>query len=232
MKELIPDVYRLENVGMSNVHALATGEGIALIDSGVAGLTDQIVEELEDEGYALSDLHTLILTHAHGDHIGSAAELARRSGAQVIAHREEAPYIQGERSLPADSFFKRVMNWVERRLMGGTSSFEVTRTVEGGETLEALGDLQVIHTPGHTPGSICLYRPEGKVLFSGDLLVNGNPMTGRGELQLSVPMFSVDMEQARASAQALVDLPIDVLCCGHGEPIADGAGEKIRALLT
>jgi glyoxylase-like metal-dependent hydrolase (beta-lactamase superfamily II) len=40
------------------------------------------------------------------------------------------------------------------------------------------------------------------------------------------------MEQARASAQALVDLPIDVLCCGHGEPIADGAGEKIRALLT
>jgi hypothetical protein len=45
-------------------------------------------------------------------------------------------------------------------------------------------------------------------------------------------MFSVDMEQAQVSAQALADLPIDVLCCGHGEPIVDGAGKKIRALLT
>jgi glyoxylase-like metal-dependent hydrolase (beta-lactamase superfamily II) len=61
------------------------------------------VEELEVAGYALSDLHTLILTHAHGDHIGSAAELVRCSGAQVIAHREEAPYIQGEKPLPAES---------------------------------------------------------------------------------------------------------------------------------
>jgi glyoxylase-like metal-dependent hydrolase (beta-lactamase superfamily II) len=83
MKQIAPDVYLLEGLRSSNVYAFTAREGIALIDSGMSGAVDQIVEQLEESGYTLSDLQAVVLTHAHGDHTGNAAELVRRSEAQI-----------------------------------------------------------------------------------------------------------------------------------------------------
>jgi glyoxylase-like metal-dependent hydrolase (beta-lactamase superfamily II) len=88
----------------------------------------------------------------------------------------------------------------------------------------------VIHVPGHTPGSISLYQPQRQILFCGDALFNANPLTGTPGLQLPLPAATVDDEQARASVCKLSALELRVLCCGHGEPILDGAGEQIAAL--
>ena len=90
----------------------------------------------------------------------------------------------------------------------------------------------MIHTPGHTPGSICLYQPEARVLFCGDLLFNRQPLTGKGGLRFSVPWFSVDPVQARESVRGLLEVPVEVLCCGHGEPILEDAGRTVRELLS
>ena len=97
--------------------------------------------------------------------------------------------------------------------------------------IEAPGGLQVLHAPGHTPGSIALYQPERRVLFCGDVFFNKNPMTGKEGLQLSLPLFTLNLAQARESAQRLAALPVEVLCFGHGEPILKGAGERVQALL-
>ena len=235
MRQNAADVYQLEGLRNSNVYARAIPGGIVLIDSGLSGSVDQIAAQLEQVGYGLSDLQAVVLTHAHADHIGSAAELARRSGARVLAHHAEALLIEGTRYLPATPLLLRALMWVgkiQRRLFSGPAFPQVDQALDDGEVLEALGGLQVIHTPGHTPGSICLYQPEIGVLFCGDLLFNGNPLTGRGGLRFTISLVSVDAAQARESVQRLQSLPVEVLCCGHGAPILQGAGEGIRELLA
>ena len=231
MKQIAPGVYLLEGLRSSNAYALALREGIALIDSGLSGTVDQVVMQLKEGGYALSDLQAVVLTHAHGDHTGNAAELARRSGAQILAHRDDVPYVEGARSLPAASSLQRVLMWIESRMSGGQAFCRVGKVLEDGETIEELGGLQVIHTPGHTPGSICLYQPEGRVLFCVDPLFNVQVLTGRLGLRFSIPQLSVDAAQARESVRRLLEMPIEVLCLGHGEPILEGAGRRIRELL-
>jgi glyoxylase-like metal-dependent hydrolase (beta-lactamase superfamily II) len=231
MKQITADVTLLEGLRSSNVYAVALREGIALIDSGSSGAVDQIVVQLHEGGYDLSDLQAVVLTHAHVDHTGSAAELAGRSGAQVLAHHDEVPYVDGTKSVAAGSLLQRVLMWVADRMPGVPALCKVTRALEGGEIIAELGGLQVIHTPGHTPGSICLYQPAGRVLFCGDLLFNGHPLTGRAGLRFSIAQFSGDVAQARESVRRLLEVPVDVLCFGHGEPILEGAGRRVRELL-
>jgi glyoxylase-like metal-dependent hydrolase (beta-lactamase superfamily II) len=203
-----------------------------LVDAGLNSDVDRIAAQLEEAGYVLRQLRTIALTHAHGDHVGGAAELARRSAAQIVAHQDEVPYIEQSRSLRPSSLIGRVMNWLSSRVLFRTSSFEVDRAVEEGAAVEALGGLEVVHTPGHTPGAMSLYQRERRILFCGDALFNADPMTGRPGLDFPIRLISVDNALARESVRKLAELPIEVLCCGHGEPIVDGANEKIRTLLA
>lgn len=231
MKQIVQDVYLIEGLRTSNVYLLVSDTGLTLIDAGMAGDADQIAAQIQEGGYALSELATIIITHAHADHTGSVAALVRRSGAQVIAHQDEVPYIEGTENMPTSSVLQRTMRWLVDLLPGGGKALEVTRGLEDGEMLDALGGLLVIHTPGHTPGSICLYQEERGILLCGDLLFNGHPFTGRGGLQYAPKLFSVDPAKAERSAQKLAGLRINALCAGHGEPILREDGVKMEALL-
>lgn len=232
MRQIVPDVYLMEGLrgDSGNVYLLASGEGLTLVDSGTAGAADQMVDQLREAGYVLSDLQAIVLTHFHSDHTGNAAELARRSGAEVYAHRDDVPYIERTERPPYGSLFQRVLNWLGDRMLKPVPC-KVDQVLQGGDVIEALGGLQVIHTPGHTPGSIALYQPERQILFCGDVLFNKHPMTGEKGLRLSLPLFTLDEAQVRESARKLAALPVEVLCCGHGEPVLEGAGERIWALL-
>lgn len=231
MLEILPDVYRMTDLRMANVYLLVTGEDLLLVDSGMPGDAKQIDAQMQEQGFAVSALRAIVLTHAHVDHVGSVPELVRRCGAQVFAHAQEVPYVERTQSLPTASLPRRAMNWLSERLMGRQPACHVDRALEDGETLAALGGLQVIHTPGHTPGSICLYQPERQLLFTGDTLFNHNPITGRGSLQLPPSMLILDRDALRASLRRLATLPVQVLCAGHGKPILEGAGDQIRGLL-
>jgi glyoxylase-like metal-dependent hydrolase (beta-lactamase superfamily II) len=231
MRHIVPDVYLMEGFRGSNVYLLVSGRALTLVDSGRAGVADQITAQLQEGSYALSELHTIVLTHAHGDHTGSVAELVHRSGAQVLAHRDEVPYIERAKPLPAASLRQRLLNWLFDRVWLKRPPCKVDRALEDGDVIEVLGGVRVIHTPGHTPGSICLYQPERQILFCGDVLFNENPLTGQGRLQLSFPLFTLDQVLAWESVRKLSALPVEVLCFGHGEPILEGAGKRIQALL-
>jgi glyoxylase-like metal-dependent hydrolase (beta-lactamase superfamily II) len=232
VRQVVPHVYLMEGLRGGNVYLLLSGRRLTLVDSGIAGDAARIVAQLQRAGYALSQLDSIVLTHVHGDHTGSAAELADRSGARVLAHRDEVPYIEQTKSLPAASFVQRLLYWLSRRILFRPSFWKVDRPVEDGDEIEALGGMRVIHTPGHTPGSMCLYQPERRILFCGDALFNENPITGRRGLRLPIRLVTLDNAQARDSVGKLSMLAVQVLCCGHGEPILAGANEKMKALLT
>ena len=130
MREIAPCAYLLEGIPGGNVYALGFDERCALIDSGMSGAADRIVDQLAGAGFALPDLQAVVLTHAHGDHTGNAAELASRSGAPILAHGDELPYVEGTKSLPSASLLQRVLMGLERRTLSRRSSCGVDTVLE------------------------------------------------------------------------------------------------------
>ena len=134
---------------------LILGEKIYLIDSGVASSEKIILDYLKKIGRSPEEISTLILTHSHPDHIGAAKAIKSITGCIVAAHTAERAWIEDvdlqERERPVPGF---------QTLVGG--SVKVDLVLQDGDILD-LGDgnrLHVLHTPGHSPGSISLWLPE------------------------------------------------------------------------
>jgi glyoxylase-like metal-dependent hydrolase (beta-lactamase superfamily II) len=212
MRQVVPGVFQMEGLAVGNVYLVVTVEGLVLVDSGAAGNAERILAQIQRQGFSLLDLHTILLTHAHFDHQGSAAEIVRRCGVRVLAHRDEIPYIEKLEQFPFQSVWQRGMDRIETILLSNP--------------------MCKVHTPGHTPGSLSLYRPEGNIVFCGDALFNQNPFTFKPGLRLPLDIVTVDMHLARQSVEKLIDLDIEVLCCGHGEPIVGRVREQLKRLLV
>lgn len=230
MHEIAKHLYRLEDLRGCNVYLFETEGGPVLIDSGAAGNADRIVRQLQQAKYTPSDVQTLVLTHTHLDHTGSAGALAGRFGISLAAHRAEIPYIEQKASLPAASFLQKIINWAGEKSMRRHPVGEVHRALRDGEMLHESGNLVVMHTPGHTPGSLCLYHRKRKILFCGDLLFNAHPVTGKKGLRPSIPLVTVDREQVAESLRRIARLETEILCPGHGDPILRDAAAAIRTV--
>jgi glyoxylase-like metal-dependent hydrolase (beta-lactamase superfamily II) len=99
--------------------------------------------------------------------------------------------------------------------------------IEDGDVLPLLGGLEVIHTPGHTPGSVCLYARGPRILFTGDVI-----QVRRGRLAFASPIFSHDHAQARASVRRLTEFDVDIIAFSHYRPMREGASEALAALAS
>jgi len=178
-----------------------TGEAV-LVDApeGVWAMAEPI---LAKEGCRLSSLW---LTHGHWDHTQGAAEVVRRSGARVFAHRADQPLIETP----------EVMR--ELALPGiRLEPVRVDRWLEDGETIEALGQkVTVGHVPGHCPGSLMFYFPRLGAAFVGDALFRG----GVGRTDLPGGDFA---ELERSIRSRIYTLPESTtVYSGHGEPTSVG----------
>ncbi len=150
---------------------LIAGETITLIDTGVAGCEKRIFEYIRSIGRDPSEISLVILTHSHPDHIGSVRAIREATRCSVAAHPAERAWIEDverqnlERPVPGFA-----------TLVGGSVSIDYE--LESGLTIDTDGtreyDLEVIHTPGHSAGSIALFMPGQGALFSGDVI----PVTG------------------------------------------------------
>ncbi len=196
-----------------NVYALIYGEEVTLIDSGISPfLAERFLEELREINTSFK-VTNLILTHAHLDHTGGAATIVEKFSPNVYAHFNEAEAIeQGDESRVLTFMFPYQYTPVK-----------VTHVVKDGDLIKlSSGDeLRVIHTPGHTSGSICLFDEKNKVLFTGDIIF---AYGGVGRVDLPTG----DAEQLTKSLEKLSHLDVITFFPGHAEPVMYNASQEIK----
>jgi HAE1 family hydrophobic/amphiphilic exporter-1 len=210
-------------------------DGATLIDTGVPGSDQAIGEHLARLGLEWKDVRRIIITHQDIDHIGGASAAVKASNAEVFAHGDDIPYIQGDRRL-----LKMDPNRIEtmlqavpaeqrervRQLFANPPKVHVNRALVDGETLPYGGGIVVIHTPGHTPGHISLFLTADRILISGDALRAEN-----GVLQGPSPTATPDLPLATASLRKLLDYPIDRVLCYHGGLTKPGVLARLKELV-
>ncbi len=216
--EIIPGVHQVDGVN-ANCYIIV-GDGLVLVDTGLPGNTGKILEYVQKTlGAIPSDIETIILTHYHLDHTGNAYELWDITGAKVAIHADDAGYVEGTKPMPVPGGFIGI-------LYGMFKFFFKFKPVQPDILLhdnDQVAGLTCIHTPGHTPGSICLHDPKFRMLFAGDTLRVSN-----GKLEGPHPRFTPSMDQAKQSIKKIAALDFDILLSGHGEPLMSGSSEKVR----
>jgi glyoxylase-like metal-dependent hydrolase (beta-lactamase superfamily II) len=224
--KLSEDLYRIRGSFGSNIY-LITENGLTLVDGGFPMDLPVIHLGLRALGASPRDIDLVIATHYHGDHIGTVSGLRRRYGTRAAIHQEDGAYACGQRPQDTtDVAFVKLLFYTVLWPLFRYRHFRPDLFLEEGEVIDLLGGLEVLHTPGHSPGSVCLYGRERGLLFSGDLVRNE-----RGVLEGPPPHFTPDESAARRSLERLSALDFDMLLPGHGEVIMAGAGDCYRTCL-
>ena len=211
-KSVCEGVYAVGGPGLSSpedacVYMVDAGSSLVLIDAGVGYGINRIEDNIRSTGRQPESVWHIIATHCHIDHIGGLYAWKERYGTRIIAHELDRAGVEGENNdLTAASMYG-----VDYRPV------KVDVRLSGERGAIRLGDIDFhfLHTPGHTPGSICVYidSPEGRILFGQDI---HGPFSDA---------WGSDLSQWRASMQKLLELQADVLCEGHAGVFR---GEKVR----
>ena len=219
--EIAPGLHWVERIRDTKVYVLIEGERLRLVDAATPGRARAVWRCLADLGYPPQAVEEIWLTHGDVDHIGSVAALKAASGARVTAHRLDAPLVEGraDREMRVRRLQPPV-NWLVRRVIR-YRPVTVDRPVEEGDDL---GGWRVVHTPGHTAGSVSFYHPARRVVIVGDALTHK-----RGRLGLPSLLFTPDRDQAVASIRKIAALDFDICCFGHGPPLTEHARQRVRA---
>jgi len=224
LDRLAGDLYRIRGSFGSNIYVIKT-DGLALVDCGFPMDLPAVRLGLQALGAKPRDIDLVIATHYHGDHTGTASGLRRRHGVQVAMHGDDAPYAAGDTPQETTEVaFLTLLFYTALWPLFRYRHFRPDRYLEEGEVIDLLGGLRVLHTPGHSRGSICLYGEERGILFSGDLVRNES-----GILEGPPPHYTPDQPAACRSLLRVSQLDFDVLLPGHGKVIPSGAGERFRA---
>ena len=225
--EIIPGVHTIDSLGVGRAYLYQEADRLTLIDTGLAGSADRLYAAIEGIGRKPEELRRIVITHHHNDHIGSLADVVERTGAQVLAHPLDAPVVRGERPSPGPtaSGLWRLLSPLLARGMRPAKPCRVDRELADGDEIDLDGGARVVHTPGHTMGSIALYLPARRLLFAGDAAINA---FGLGPPSGVFGLHNEDRAQVRESFRRLAQLDFDVACFGHGRPLDRDASLAFR----
>jgi glyoxylase-like metal-dependent hydrolase (beta-lactamase superfamily II) len=220
--KVIENVYVVPGV-TANCYVLVDPDGVTVIDAGLPLSQNKILAYIASLSKSRQDVKRIIITHADIDHYGGLAALQKASGARTYASRMEAEAMaQGKSSRE----IKRSGLSVRHFLFALLSPFvkatpiQVDEILMEGQTLPALGGLQVLETPGHTPGHMSLYAPSAHILFCGDSMVSDE----KG-LHGSRPGITWNELEARRSERKQAALGAQIVCSGHGPVVRDVQGK-------
>jgi glyoxylase-like metal-dependent hydrolase (beta-lactamase superfamily II) len=213
------------------------GTGWVLVDAGIPGFGPQVESEVERHFGAGARPEAIVLTHGHFDHVGMLRTFADRWDVPIYAHRLEMPYLTGRAKYPPpDPSVGGGFMAVSSPLYPSGPidvSDRVRRLPEDG-TVPGLEGWRWIHTPGHTPGHVSLFREADRTLIAGDAVITTKQesamavMDQRPELHGPPMYFTPDWVSAARSARALAALEPETLATGHGRPLR---GAMMRAAL-
>ncbi|HEY5890934.1 MAG TPA: MBL fold metallo-hydrolase [Acidimicrobiia bacterium] len=192
------------NLGFVSAYILYRDNEAALVDTGQAGAEGDIEAALNTVGLGWDSVTSVILTHKHGDHAGSAvgvAGLATNSNVYV-----------GEGDLAA---------------IGPIESEDGTQGPVSVRDGDNVFGLEVIGTPGHTPGSISVLDRTAGILVAGDAMNTGSGALASASAN---PQFTEDLALADASVRKLAGFDFEIVLVGHGEPILTGGSDEVNAL--
>jgi glyoxylase-like metal-dependent hydrolase (beta-lactamase superfamily II) len=199
--EIIKDIYIVGGPDITDgrdgcIYLINLGE-LILIDTGAGWSVDKIINNIQKLGLSSKDLNKVILTHCHIDHIGGMPEIKKRFGSKIYIHKLDAPPLEnGDPILTAASWYQTTFP---------PTPVDVKFNLP--EEVLTIGEQKIVclHTPGHTPGSICIYLDkDGKrILFGQDL---------HGPL---LSEFGSNLEDYGRSTKKLLDVDADILCEGH-----------------
>lgn len=234
--KIAPGVYEIGadkggyfKAGYTKAFIVDYGDGLAIIDTHYDADARLILDEIARMGKTAQDIKHIALTHAHRGHLGGMATLKRLSGAPTYGHEWEADIIAGDRAIQSPDIFgfdpiqtwpiiffgHLTMRWNKHE------GVPVDQLVDEGDMI---GPLQVLYTPGHTPGHLAFLWPERKVLFTGDAFVTWPLVTpGWRNTMLNVP-------QSWDTLERLAGLDIEVICPGHGRSILRDGSLVMRAI--
>jgi glyoxylase-like metal-dependent hydrolase (beta-lactamase superfamily II) len=235
--KIAPGVYQVGatrrgyfKAGYTKAFVVDHEEGLIIIDTHYDADANLILDEIAGIGRKPEDIRHILLTHAHRGHMGGMATLKQVSGASIYAHEWEADIISGNRAVQGVDIFNTspIQTWPIIFFGQLTARWNkhaghpVDQLIDEGDKI---GPLEVIHTPGHTPGHLIFFWPERKVLFTGDAFVTWPLITpGWRNSMLNVP-------QSWQSLERMASLDVEVIGPGHGDAITSNGAAVLQALV-
>ena len=226
---LAPGVYRIPTLGdfINSFAFVDDDESVTLVDCGVKRAPAKIVSALEAIGKTPSDVTRIVLTHAHNDHAGGAAQMVQRSSVDgVMVHADDAAFIASGVGAPRDESV-RFGAMFSRMPGGGFAPADVNEHLRDGSLIDVAGGIRVVHTPGHTPGHISLLHEPTSVLITGDAIWNM-----RSRMSWPIAAFCTSAALNQQTAHALGELDYSIAAFTHGPQISIDARDAVRGFLA
>jgi len=222
VKQIAPGVHQIALTPRDGINAYLLGQ--VLVDTGVAPSARKLAPIVREHG-----VEAIALTHAHGDHVGSARKLADEFGLPVWSGVADRDAVESGKAVKKAPFDQPGLSLVAG-ILGDFKGVPVARTLAEGDELTA--GFTVLDAPGHSPGHVAFWRESDGVLIAGDVFFNMHVLTTAPGLRQPPGPFTVDPAQNRESERKLAALAPSVVGFGHGPVLAREAGERLQKFVA
>ena len=246
VSEVVSDVYAVvtgRGALSSNVYLIRSESSWTLLDAGWSNSEEEIIAAAESVFGRGARPASMVLTHLHPDHSGATPRLAERWGQPAYVHPDELPLAAGYRpeyAIPLDRWLvpliRRLPRKIQARIAAAADLTAAVQSFDPQAGIPGLPGWTAIHSPGHTPGHLSLYRPSDGVLITGDAVVTVDLNSLIGVLTsrqgvFGPPRYSTwNLAAAQRSIAALAALEPRILATGHGPDRTEEAAQALRAL--